>query len=1041
MEGYGLRKKSLRKYIALLTAFVFILGSVGMAFADTVYVGNVGFDMDKMVNDDTYNEGFNDYFATHTNDPFIVDMAGMTFDVAAYLNAPDGTSMPDFAASDPAEVPAEAIVWDGEGEPGEPVEKLTVENVEAINANQISVKFEGMEEAVTIDLDEALVEGENEITFTYKDQEFTTTVTYEAPTGLAVKSVSAIDDINVEFGGTYELPATVEITLSDETVVEVPVAWEDTVDVKAAGTYALEGALDLSELEDVAATDKVATVNVIVAAAVPETLTTDADAVIDAVVGDNVTITYTVKDKNGYAVEGTDVRVRVTDTTSWPNVVAKEQVLTTDENGQVTFEYTSTDGRDDDIQAVVLAKPTLRNTTVTVKWVETTAKVTVESPEAKGFIVDGATNIDPELMTVKYVATFKDENGNPLADGKVVSVDLTGVTGTLTAGADNEFDSSGTLTGGSINEATLANGDGTAVLEFTTDTAEVIEPLFYYDVNDNGLDQADPRAKGAKVEVLDANTQEPTLTLELKDVDEDASVNTDVTEVDGKLQVYVGSTVEYLLTAVDQYGNPFIGTVELSHKNLLDDLAGNDLLHGAIVFDTDDVDGGYSNTDEINIDFDTIDVDADGVVELQVSTGTAGNYTTLVVWVDADADGKLGKTEENIESQTIEFVAAPVPVLTGMEIEADLTTVVADGTNTVEYTVELQDQDGSGLDVSGASVDVVIELYKDGKKVDQSAVGASKITATGTIDEGTYAATGKNVKITSIDANDGLFDFVVTPVAADAGSSFYPVVYVDINGNGTIESDEIDTATEGPAFEATAEPGSYKLTLSKTTLTAGEDLEITITALDATPKTEVNFNGEYVVSVLLAADTSDDSAPAKTYLRTADFVKGVAKVMVPVKLVDNTDIMVSIEVNGSSVDVDYGSSGVDGDLTITAAALSIFALTGDDTAKTLDIQLQDQYGNDINTFVGAKMVKVTYPAAADTTGAGIDSEGNANLTFTSGAATITFGGNLVSGTYTVVYGSYTGTLTVEQYNTSKRTQPVTVLMCREHRGTVLLCSS
>lgn len=228
MEGYGLRKKSLRKYIALLTAFVFILGSVGMAFADTVYVGNVGFDMDKMVNDDTYNEGFNDYFATHTNDPFIVDMAGMTFDVAAYLNAPDGTSMPDFAASDPAEVPAEAIVWDGEGEPGEPVEKLTVENVEAINANQISVKFEGMEEAVTIDLDEALVEGENEITFTYKDQEFTTTVTYEAPTGLAVKSVSAIDanGVTVTFA---ELSADL---LGQE--VEVKDANGDVYAVKAA---------------------------------------------------------------------------------------------------------------------------------------------------------------------------------------------------------------------------------------------------------------------------------------------------------------------------------------------------------------------------------------------------------------------------------------------------------------------------------------------------------------------------------------------------------------------------------------------------------------------------------------------------------------------------------------------------------------------------------------------------------------------------------------------------------------------------------------
>lgn len=193
--------------MALLTAFVFILGSVGMAFADTVYVGNVGFDMDKMVNDDAYNDGFNEYFATHTNDPFIVDMAGMTFDVADYLNAPDGTSMPDFAASNPAEAPAEAVIWDGEGKPGESVGELTVENVEAVDANTISVKFEGIEEAVKIELEEALVEGENEITFTYKGQEFTWAVDYEAPADeLVVKSVSAID----EYGVTVKFEATTE---------------------------------------------------------------------------------------------------------------------------------------------------------------------------------------------------------------------------------------------------------------------------------------------------------------------------------------------------------------------------------------------------------------------------------------------------------------------------------------------------------------------------------------------------------------------------------------------------------------------------------------------------------------------------------------------------------------------------------------------------------------------------------------------------------------------------------------------------------------
>jgi putative cell wall-binding protein len=676
------------------------------------------------------------------------------------------------------------------------------------------------------------------------------------PDELKVEIVSAINDINVEFGGAYELPATVEITLSDETVVEVPVTWEDTVDVKVAGTYALVGTLDLSELEDVAATDKVANVNVVVAKAVPYSLTTDADAIIDAVVGNNVSITYAVKDKNGNAVVGTDVRVRAIDT-GWPGGVVEEQVLTTDENGQVTFVYTSTDGRDDDIQAVVLEKPTLRNTDVAVQWVETAAKVIVESPEAKGFIVDSATNIDAELMTIKYVATFLDEDGKPLADGKTVTVDLTGVTGVLTSGINDEF-----AAAAGVCTATLANGDGTAVLEFTAGIAQEIEPLFYYDIDGFGLDPEDPRAKGAKVEVVDGDTQEPTFTLELKEVDEDKNVNTDVTEVDGVLQVLEGSTVEYLLTAIDQYGNPFIGTAQLSHKNLLDDLAGNDTLHGAIVFEAADVDGAYAVA--TNINFDSVDVAADGIVQVQVTTGAADDYTTLVVWVDADGNLELDADEVSIESKMIEFVAVPAKVLTSMDIEADLTTVVADNFNDVEYTVELLDQDGNGLDVSGAgdSVDVVIELYKDGEKVDQSAAGASKIDSVGTLSVGTYAAAGKNVKITGINANDGKFDFTVLPAAADAGSSFYPVVYIDINNNGTIEADEIDTAVQGPAFEATALPNSYEVDLPKTKVVAGETIDVKITALDSAPATEVNFNGEHIVKIEIQ-DSSD--ATLKTY--------------------------------------------------------------------------------------------------------------------------------------------------------------------------------
>jgi len=657
-------------------------------------------------------------------------------------------------------------------------------------------------------------------------------------------------------------------------------------------------------------------------------------------------VNFTVEDEDEDGVEGTEVRVRAINAAG---DVVEEQVLTTDANGQVTFTYTSIDGRTDTIEAVVLEKPTLRDSSVTVEWVETAASVTVENPATEGFIVSGATNVADELKTIKYVATFTDENGQPLADNEVVSVKLTtedltatSATVTLTSGAtsNNEF----TLSAGTVYTATLANGDGTAVLEFTVDQPAKVTPLFFVDANDDAIvDNDEPRAEGATVEVVDGTTQEPTFTLELKEVDEDNNVNTKVEEVDGVLQVQQGSTVEYTLTAVDQYGNPFIGTAQLSHKNLLDNLAGNDGNEGSIDFAVDEVNGG-DTTPATTVTFDTEDTDADGTIELRVQNGAVGDLTNLVVWFDADTDGNLDTDEVSVETQTIEFVAVPEAVLTSMDIEADATTVVADGTNEVEYTVELLDADGNALDVSGAgdSVDVIVELYQDGDKLDQSS-SATKVDGVGTLAVGTYGVAGENVKITGIDAGDGKFDFTVLPAAADAGSEFYPVVYVDVNSNGTIEADETITV-QGAAFTATAEPASYEIELSTTEVTAGDTVDITITALDSTSETEVNFDGEHIVEVLLAADTTSTAAPAKTYLRTANFVDGVATVTVPVELVANDDVLVSITVNGTTNTADFDGSAAadndDGDLTIEAGEPAKLVVDGSN-----NLLIADQYGN------------------------------------------------------------------------------------------------
>ncbi|MDD2218051.1 MAG: S-layer homology domain-containing protein, partial [Eubacteriales bacterium] len=84
----------------------------------------------------------------------------------------------------------------------------------------------------------AIAVGEATITATANaDTKKTATVTVtvkEEVEARTVTEVADLDDINVEFGGDYTLPTEVEITLSDDEKVTVPVTWEDTVDVNVA---------------------------------------------------------------------------------------------------------------------------------------------------------------------------------------------------------------------------------------------------------------------------------------------------------------------------------------------------------------------------------------------------------------------------------------------------------------------------------------------------------------------------------------------------------------------------------------------------------------------------------------------------------------------------------------------------------------------------------------------------------------------------------------------------------------------------------------
>jgi len=96
-----------------------------------------------------------------------------------------------------------------------PKEDLEVANVSAIDANTISVTFEGMEEAVEITLEEALVHGQTEVTFLYEEVEYTAELE-EAWIDDAVVLAEAIEAAEAAIA---ELPTVEEVTIEDAQAV------------------------------------------------------------------------------------------------------------------------------------------------------------------------------------------------------------------------------------------------------------------------------------------------------------------------------------------------------------------------------------------------------------------------------------------------------------------------------------------------------------------------------------------------------------------------------------------------------------------------------------------------------------------------------------------------------------------------------------------------------------------------------------------------------------------------------------------------------
>ena len=189
------------------------------------------------------------------------DKVALLDDVQGYINYQDvvgaiiGTEDPEFDVNEYTESEVaekstvkpdfEVVVGDDGKLIVKPV-KLTIETVTVINATQVSVKFVGMVEVQTIDLTTALVEGDNDITFTFDEKEYTATVNYVLPdTEAPVLVYGGESTVSVINGATFTAPV-VTATDNKDTAVEVTKIITDSkgavitaIDTTVAGTYTI----------------------------------------------------------------------------------------------------------------------------------------------------------------------------------------------------------------------------------------------------------------------------------------------------------------------------------------------------------------------------------------------------------------------------------------------------------------------------------------------------------------------------------------------------------------------------------------------------------------------------------------------------------------------------------------------------------------------------------------------------------------------------------------------------------------------------------
>lgn len=278
-----------------------------------------------------------------------------------------------------------------------------------------------------------------------------------------------------------------------------------------------------------------------------------------------------------------------------------------------------------------------------------------------------------------------------------------------------------------------------------------------------------------------------------------------------------------------------------------------------------------------------------GVTEKSKTDNGDGSYTAVFTTVNAGTytfGARIGSTQL---ANDVELTFNSVIDLSQSTLQADITTIAADGNSTAQLTVTLKDYAGNVFVPSSNSPELTItagsadktELVNAGDGVYTSSISASvagEASVTATYDSGaigtsnlTFEAVAPSASQSTITSDISTFGVggdhsaVITVALKKADGSAYTQSYGDLvlspEGTGLSYGTLVDNGDGTYTVSVTADTaGSYAVSAAVGDLSLSNSLPLTVTQVDATESvvTPTEFNGSGNITITLKDSSGTD---------------------------------------------------------------------------------------------------------------------------------------------------------------------------------------